>query len=48
MPMKFVKTLSEIVNVSFKVGMVPDELKIAKVIPIFKVGDKTQVQRNYL
>lgn len=38
--------LSEIVNSSFKMGIMPEELKIAKVIPIFKAGDKNQVS-NY-
>lgn len=38
--------LSEIVYASFKVGIVPDELKIAKFIPMFKAGDKTHVT-NY-
>ena len=38
--------LSEIINSSFKLGIFPDDLKIAKVVPIFKNGDKSQVS-NY-
>ena len=32
--------LTHIVNLSITHGIVPDELKIARVIPIFKSGDK--------
>ena len=35
-----------IYNLSFESGIVPDALKIAKVIPIFKKGDKTKLE-NY-
>lgn len=38
--------LSEIINSSFETGLVPDELKIAKVIPLYKTGDKSQLS-NY-
>jgi hypothetical protein len=38
--------LCAIVNASFKTGTVPDELKIAKVIPIYKNGDKS-LMTNY-
>ena len=33
-----VKPLTHIVNTSFKTGVFPDILKIAKVIPVFKSG----------
>ena len=33
--------LSSLINLSFESGSFPDALKIAKVIPIFKCGDKT-------
>ena len=33
--------LTHIINCSFKTGNVPDDLKIAKVIPIHKRGDKS-------
>jgi len=32
--------LIEIINCSFKTGIVPDELKIAKVVPMYKAGAK--------
>ena len=38
--------LSYILNESLKQGIVPDQLKIAKVIPLFKSGDKNSVN-NY-
>lgn len=38
--------LTHIFNLSFSSGIVPDKLKIAKVIPIFKSGDK-QLFNNY-
>ena len=39
-------TLSTIINVSFSQGVFPEELKLAKVIPIHKSGKKTDVS-NY-
>ena len=36
----YAKPLSRLINSSFENGLFPDELKIAKVIPIFKNGDK--------
>ena len=39
-------TLSSIINTSFLQGVFPDELKLAKVIPIHKTGKKTNVS-NY-
>ena len=38
--------LTSIINMSFATGIYPDQLKIAKVIPIFKKGDKLLVS-NY-
>ena len=38
--------LSEIVNLSFTQGIFPSSLKIAKIVPIFKDGDRTEVN-NY-
>jgi len=38
--------LAELVNCSLSNGIVPDELKIAKVVPIYKTGD-TNVFSNY-
>ncbi len=35
--------LAHVINVSFNAGVVPDELKLAKVVPIFKGGDKNQL-----
>ena len=32
--------LTHIINLSIIYGIVPDELKIARVLPIFKSGDK--------
>ena len=36
----YAKPISRLINSSFENGLFPDELKIAKVIPIFKNGDK--------
>ena len=38
--------LSHIINLSMQMGCFPDQLKIAKICPIFKSGDKTDMQ-NY-
>ena len=38
--------LTHIFNLSFKNGIFPENLKIAKVVPIFKKGDKTDIS-NY-
>ena len=38
--------LIKVINVSFELGMFPNILKIAKVIPIYKSGDK-QIVNNY-
>lgn len=34
------KPLSKIINISFQSGIFPDYLKIAKVVPVLKKGDK--------
>ena len=38
--------LTHIINVSLDSGIVPDELKIAKVVPIYKAADNT-ILNNY-
>jgi len=38
--------IQRLFNMSFESGIVPSKLKIAKVIPIFKKGDRVQVS-NY-
>jgi hypothetical protein len=40
------KTLTHIVNISLESGIVPDKLKIAKVIPLFKSGER-KIISNY-
>ena len=42
----YITPLTYLVNSSIKQGIFPSELKIAKVFPIFKAGDK-QVIANY-
>lgn len=42
----FIQPLTHILNLSLTQGKVPDELKIAKVLPLFKSGDVTLVN-NY-
>ena len=36
----YIKPLTYLINSSFESGTFPEELKLAKVIPIFKSGDK--------
>ena len=38
--------LIKVINASFELGMFPNSLKIAKVIPIYKSGEK-QIVNNY-
>jgi len=38
--------LAHVINLSLIQGIVPDELKAARVVPIFKKSDKTKVE-NY-
>ena len=42
----YIKPLTGHINSSFQNGIFPDELKMAKVIPIFKHGNKTDIA-NY-
>ena len=42
----YIKPLTFIINNSMSEGIFPDEMKLAKVIPIFKSGDKTMIS-NY-
>jgi len=42
----FIKPLVRIYNVSFQTGIFPDMMKLAKIKPIFKKGDKLDIQ-NY-
>ena len=42
----YIKPLTSLINSSFENGLFPDELKLTKVIPIFKNGDKTD-RTNY-
>lgn len=44
--MNFTEALSEVINTSFAEGIFPEQLKVAKVIPIYKGGSKTDVS-NY-
>lgn len=41
------KHLSYIFNLSFCTGIFPNGMKIAKVIPLFKAGDKHSFTNNY-
>ena len=43
---EIVKPLNHICNVYFQTGVFPNQMKIATVIPVFKVGDKC-VFTNY-
>ena len=38
--------LTHIFNQSFLLGVVPDQLKIAKIVPVFKAGNK-KILNNY-
>ena len=42
----YFKTLTYLIYSSFECGIFPNELKLAKVIPIFKNGDKQDIS-NY-
>ena len=39
-------TLSEIINLSLSTGIVPENMKISKIIPLFKSGKNT-IYKNY-
>ena len=41
------KCLTLIINQSFNSGIFPDKLKIAKVTPIYKKGDKQIITTSY-
>ena len=41
MPAQLLKSLTYFIDKSFETGVFPDSLKLAKVIPIYKSGDKT-------
>jgi exonuclease III len=43
---KFTHTLAKIITASFEQGIFPQSLKLARVVPIFKAGSKTDVS-NY-
>ena len=43
---KFIKTLAMVISSSFKEGVFPQSLKLARVVPVFKNGSKTDVS-NY-
>ena len=40
------RPLAYIVNLSLSYGIVPDEMKIARVIPLYKAGDRSRLT-NY-
>ena len=42
----YIKPLTYLINSSFESGTFPEELKLAKFIPIFKIGDKQDIS-NY-
>ena len=42
----FIEPLTYLINTSFKEGIFPKELKLARVVPIFKAGDQTHLT-NY-
>ena len=42
----YIKPLTYLINQSFELRIFPDELKLAKIIPLFKSGDKTSIT-NY-
>ena len=39
----YIKPLTYLINSSFESGTIQEELKLAKVIPIFKSGDKQDI-----
>jgi hypothetical protein len=38
------KPLANIYNASLESGIIPDQLKIAKVVPLYKIGDTRDIQ----
>ena len=43
----YIKPLTSLINSSFENGLFPDELKLTKVIPTFKNGDKTDITNDH-
>jgi len=43
---EIIKPLTHVCNVSFRTGIFPDQMKVAKVIPLFKAGNKNDLS-NY-
>ena len=46
LPAQLLKSLTYFIDKSYETGLFPDSLKLAKVIPIYKSGDKTLLS-NY-
>ena len=44
---EYIAPLTYLVNISIKQGIFPDELKIAKVFPIFKSSDEQYITNLY-
>ena len=42
----YLEPLTHLINLSISLGIMPDELKVARVIPIFK-GEDEQLVQNY-
>ena len=42
----YIEPLTYLINTSFTEGVFPKELKLARVVPIFKIGDTTELN-NY-
>ena len=42
----YLEPLTHLINLSISLGIVPDEMKVARVIPIFK-GEDEQLVQNY-
>jgi len=45
---EILEPLTHVINTSFETGIVPNDLKIAKVIPIYKSSDKTLLKTTEL
>ena len=42
----YIEPLTHVIDISFKEGVFPSELKFSKVVPIFKAGDSSKIT-NY-